>query len=107
MQDCDGDGVSIALPYADKAGHAQIVFVPVSGQTTTKVVNVSGDYQDFQTLTFSRDANLLAAASQDGTLLRVIDVATGDLVSEVCRGKTAATISSLCICESESNPLEH
>jgi len=41
------EGLSLALPYPEKSGHAQVVFVPIKGITTNKVVNVSGDYTPF------------------------------------------------------------
>ena len=46
-------------------------------------------------ITFSPDANMLAASCQNGTMLRMTDLSTGLLKSEVCRGSKAAEVSSI------------
>jgi hypothetical protein len=47
MQLFENDGVAIAVPSLEKAGHASIVFVPTLGNVTTRVVDVTGDYKEF------------------------------------------------------------
>lgn len=38
---------------------------------------------------------MLAAASQDGKMLRVFDINSQELVTEVCRGQSSADISCI------------
>jgi hypothetical protein len=47
MQLFENDGVAIAVPSLEKAGHTSIVFVPALGKVTNRIVDVTGDYKEF------------------------------------------------------------
>jgi WD40 repeat protein len=82
------------------------VFVALTGRQPgyLKIVSVgsASDYREVSAanhplvmIRFSRDAAFVATASERGTLIRVIDARTGDVVWQFRRGSFHATIASI------------
>ena len=93
----------VAVPNKEKPSgiklwkiHAQELEKPVAVYIDA-LVDKSGKYA---CLTFSPDGSLLAAATGNGTLIRVVDITkdscgASELVQEVCRGRSTANVSSI------------